>query len=50
MDHDGSDLKAGGPSSYSGYACDFRNDLQWFRFSGSAGKYINSKLVLIPDC
>ena len=43
MDHDGKDLRGGGPKANAldrsdGYACDFRQDLQWFRFSGAAGK------------
>ena len=41
MDHDGKDLKGGGPNAWSdGRACDFRQSLQWFRFAGSAGKNI----------
>ena len=39
MDHDGKDLRGGGPNARSnGWACDFRKSLQWFRFTGAAGK------------
>ena len=39
MDHNGQDLKGGGPNAHSsGWACDFRKSLQWFRFTGAAGK------------
>ena len=38
-DHDGKHLRGGGSNSNIGWACDFRKDLQWFRFTGSAGKY-----------
>ena len=40
MDHDGKDLRGGGPNAHSssGRACDFRKSLQWFRFTGAAGK------------
>ena len=42
MDHDGQDLKGSGPNAYNGvYACDFRKELQWFRFTGAAGKNEN---------
>ena len=37
LDHNGSEIKPGGPHSYTGYACDFHRDLQWFRFTGDAG-------------
>ena len=40
MDHAGKNLKGGGPRSYVGWACDLRKDLQWFRFTGAAGKRI----------
>ena len=38
MEHNGNHLKPGGPNAQFGYACDFRKDLQWFRFTGAAGK------------
>ena len=38
MDHDGKNLKGRGPNAVSGWACDFRKSLQWFRFTGAAGK------------
>ena len=38
LDHEGSDIRPGGPHSYDGYACDFHKNLQWFRFSGEGGK------------
>ena len=38
MDHEGKDLKGGGPNAYIGRACDLRKELQWFRFTGPAGK------------
>ena len=41
MDHEGKDLKGGGPNAWSdGQACDFRKSLQWFRFTGAAGENI----------
>ena len=33
-------LKPGGPHSADGFASDFRKDLQWFRFTGSANTEI----------
>ena len=39
-DHEGRDLRGGGPHSVSGYACDLHKDLGWFRFTGLAGKFI----------
>lgn len=40
-DHRGSDLKAGGPHSILGYACDLNKaDTQWFRFTCAAGSRI----------
>ena len=38
MDHVGKNLMAGGPNAYNGRACDLRQSLQWFRFTGAAGK------------
>ena len=39
MDHDGKGLKGGGPNAdFVGRACDFRKSLQWFRFTGAAGR------------
>lgn len=42
LDHSGSRIKPDGPNSFNGYACDFRKDLQWFRFSGAAGSRLLS--------
>ena len=39
-DHEGRDLRGGGPHSVSGYACDLHKGLGWFRFTGLAGKFI----------
>ena len=44
MDHDGKDLKGGGPNAQYGRACDFRKSLQWFRFTGAAGKNTTYRL------
>ena len=39
IDHDGKDLRSGAPNADSrGWACDFRKSLQWFKFTGAAGK------------
>ena len=38
-DHDGMHLRGGGSNTIVGWACDFRKDLQWFRFTGSAGRF-----------
>ena len=38
MSHNASKLLPGGPSNSGGQACDLRNSLQWFRFTGAAGK------------
>ena len=43
LNHNGTNLKPGGPHSKSGYACDFHKDLQWFRFTGSAGKICQAR-------
>ena len=40
MDHNSSHIRPGGPNSDHGFACDFRPSLQWFRFTGEAGKHI----------
>ena len=39
-EHRGVGLNGGGPHSESGNACDLHSGLQWFRFTGSAGKII----------
>ena len=46
LDHDGKQIKPGGPHSWNGYACDLHKDIQWFRFTGAAGKlcYVSVKL------
>jgi len=36
-DHNGSNVKPGGPHSRKGYACDVHNDTAWFRFTSEAG-------------
>ena len=41
MDHNSSHIRPGGPNSDHGFACDFRPSLQWFRFTGKAGKHIS---------
>ena len=39
IDHDGKNLRGSGPDAHpEEYACDFRKSLQWFRFTGAAGK------------
>ena len=38
--HAGVTIKPNGSHSAIGWACDFHKDLQWFRFSGSAGENI----------
>ena len=37
-DHDGKNIKPGGAHSQSKYACDLYKELEWFRFTGYAGK------------
>lgn len=38
LEHRGQGLKGGGPGATDGYACDFYQTPQWFRFAGAAGK------------
>ena len=47
MDHNGTDIKPGGPNSFRGYACDLRHSLGWFRFTGSAGKVPSAELIIV---
>ena len=37
---EGRNIQGGGDKSESGWACDIRRDLGWFRFTGDAGKDI----------
>ncbi|KAF6037121.1 hypothetical protein EB796_004571 [Bugula neritina] len=43
LDHQGAGHRPGGNYSYDGYACDFNEDVEWFKFSGPGGsKMLNS--------
>ncbi|XP_067934814.1 oncoprotein-induced transcript 3 protein-like [Watersipora subatra] len=50
MDHNGSDIRPGGPHSSGGYTCDMHKDLQWFRFSGAAGRRMLNKCPMMNSC
>ena len=49
LDHDGKDIRPGGPHSGGGYACDFRKNLKWFRFAGAAGKKFSIMISFITN-
>ena len=49
IDHDGTDLRGGGPNAQYGRACDFRKSIQWFRFTGAAGKNITYRLKALNN-
>ena len=52
LDHNGSNLKPGGPDSHKSYACDFREDMRgkWFRIADDGGNQILNKCPLPNSC
>ncbi|XP_067952069.1 uncharacterized protein [Watersipora subatra] len=51
MDHNGSDIRPGfGPHANDGYACDFHENLKWFRFTGEAGNRLLNTCPPLRSC
>ena len=49
-DHDGSNLKPGGPCSLNGYACDLSFNATWFQFKGAAGNMMLDRCPKENSC
>ena len=50
-DHNGTDIKPGGPNSWRGYNCDIHTtNTQWFRFTGAAGNRMLNSCVKEFSC